>query len=409
MASRAAHAARIAQLSRIYNKPSSVRLISTSTRPLLPDGLVGKQPGASLHARPRRPARSTTTTQTRSFSFSPAAKSTSKYSYRVAASYTAKDVPYEAEKNTSGFDPSSPPQRQRRKKSERPASGQDSFFVSRIGETDDVALGVADGVGGWEASGVDPADFAHGLCEYMARAAAEDAGGEGAASSARALMQKGYEDVCQDASVKAGGSTACVVVARASGQLDVANLGDSGFVQLRLNAVHAGSAAQTHAFNTPYQLSMVPAEMLARSRAFGGQQLSDLPRDADVSRHAVRHGDVLVLASDGVWDNLSAQDVLRLVARLMAGARAWETTKAGLAVGEHLHAFTLPDAADDIPSLQNFLAAGIAGEAKAASVDTQRNGPFAREVQRHYPQEKWRGGKVDDICVVVAIVVEEGR
>jgi protein phosphatase PTC7 len=37
------------------------------------------------------------------------------------------------------------------------------------------------------------------------------------------------------------------------------------------------------------------------------------------------------------------------------------------------------------------------------------DGPFAKEVQKYYPNEDWRGGKVDDICVVVAIVVEEGK
>lgn len=318
---------------------------------------------------------------------------------------------YEPEKNTFAFDPKLRIQNHRRKKAERPASGQDSFFVSKIGDTDDVAFGVADGVGGWETSGVDPADFAHGFCEYMARAAAEDdAAGKGPASSARALMQKGYEDICQDGSVKAGGSTACVAIARSSGQVEVANLGDSGFVQLRLNAVHEASEPQTHAFNTPYQLSIIPKKMLAQSRAFGGQQLCDLPRDAHVSTHDVRHGDVLVFASDGVWDNLSGQDILRIVSRLMVGARAWEeTTTAGIRIGEHLDTFTLTDAHDEIPSLQNFLAAGVAGEAKAASVDTKRNGPFAREVQKYYPQENWRGGKVDDICVVVAVVVEEGK
>ena len=55
------------------------------------------------------------------------------------------------------------------------------------------------------------------------------------------------------------------------------------------------------------------------------------------------------------------------------------------------------------------MAAAVAGEAKAASENSKRDGPFAREVQKYYPEEMWRGGKVDDICVVVAVVVEEGK
>lgn len=52
---------------------------------------------------------------------------------------------------------------------------------------------------------------------------------------------------------------------------------------------------------------------------------------------------------------------------------------------------------------------GVAQEAKMASVNTKLNDPFAREAQREYTNENWRGGKVDDICVVVAVVCEEGK
>jgi len=283
-----------------------------------------------------------------------------------------------------------------------------------VGESHDVAFGVADGVGGWIDSGVDPADFAHGICDYMAHAAYTYRPGDNVPPySARSLMQRGYEDICKDDSVRAGGSTACIAIAKGDGTLDVANLGDSGFVQLRLNAIHNYSEPQTHAFNTPYQLSIVPEKVLAQAAAFGGTQLCDMPKDANVSQHSLRHGDVLVFASDGVWDNLSSQDILRVVSRLMVGARAWEHTEDGIQVGSGLHSFTELDdgkaGAEEIPSLQSFLAVGITGEAKAASVNTKVDGPFAREVQKYYPNEHWRGGKVDDICVVVAIVVEEGK
>jgi protein phosphatase PTC7 len=274
-------------------------------------------------------------------------------------------------------------------------------------------------VGGWVNSGVDPADFAHGFCDYMAYAAFTHNGEGKGVLGARALMQKGYEDICRDKTVPAGGSTACVGVARGDGVLEVANLGDSGFIQLRLNAIHAYSEPQTHAFNTPYQLSVVPEKVLLQAKAFGGQQLCDFPSDANVSQHELRHGDVLVFASDGVWDNLSRQDILRIVSRVMLGARAWEHTESGVKVGKELSSFLMTETdieggkgegtAEEVPSLQSFLAVGITGEAKAASVNTKIDGPFAKEVQRYYPHENWRGGKVDDICVVVAVVCEEGK
>lgn len=372
---------------------------------------------ASRQVLPRQfqlPITSPTRSKEKLFHTSSGLSSSAKFGYGIAASFTAKDRRYNPEANVFNFNPYNHIRARRKDKRTRPDSGQDAFFVSKIGDSNDVAFGVADGVGGWVDSGVDPADFAHGICDYMAHAAYTYQAEAGKPPyNARSLMQRGYEAICKDDSVRAGGSTACVAIAREDGTLDVANLGDSGFVQLRLNAIHTYSEPQTHAFNTPYQLSIVPEKVLAQAAAFGGTQLCDFPQDANVSQHQLRHGDVLVFASDGVWDNLSSQDLLRIVSRLMVGARAWEHTKDGIKVGSRLASFIEHDdgtsGAQEIPSLQSFLAVGITGEAKAASVNTKKDGPFAKEVQKRYPHEHWRGGKVDDICVVVAIAVEEGK
>ncbi|TVY48347.1 Protein phosphatase PTC7-like protein [Lachnellula occidentalis] len=350
----------------------------------------------------------------RAFHTSRTLGSGSKFTYGISASFTAKDRRYNPETNVFNFNPYNRIHARRKNKSTRPGSGQDAFFVSRVGDSADTAFGIADGVGGWVDSGVDPADFAHGFCDYMAHAAYTYKPGEwDPPIGARSLMQRGYEAICKDPSVPAGGSTACVAIAKESGSLEVANLGDSGFVQLRLNAVHNYSEPQTHAFNTPYQLSVVPPKMLARAAAFGGTQLCDMPKDAHVSQHSLRHGDVLVFASDGVWDNLSSQSILKIVSKIMVGARAWVHTEKGIKIGDGLHNFIMADdgksGAEEIPSLQSFVAVGITHEAKAASVNTKLDGPFAKEVQREYPHEGWHGGKVDDICVVVAIVCEEGK
>ncbi|TVY89453.1 Protein phosphatase 2C-like protein, mitochondrial [Lachnellula willkommii] len=372
-----------------------------------------ESPRASRHisSAPRLPLHPPSS---RAFHTSRTLYSSSKFTYGVAASFTAKDRRYNPETNVFNFNPYNRIRARRKDKSTRPGSGQDAFFVSRVGDSADTAFGIADGVGGWVHSGVDPADFAHGFCDYMAHAAYTHKPGEwDPPIGARSLMQRGYEGICKDPSVPAGGSTACVAIAKESGSLEVANLGDSGFVQLRLNAVHNYSEPQTHAFNTPYQLSVVPPKILAQAAAFGGMQLCDMPKDAHVSQHSLRHGDVLVFASDGVWDNLSSQAILKIVSKIMVGARAWVHTEKGIKVGDGLPSFIMADdgksGAEDIPSLQSFVAVGITHEAKAASVNTKLDGPFAKEVQRVYPHDNWHGGKVDDICVVVAIVCEEGK
>ena len=110
-----------------------------------------------------------------------------------------------------------------------------------------------------------------------------------------------------------------------------------------------------------------------------------------------------------MWDNLSALDMLRVVSRQMKGLHAWVLGEKGFDVGEALRDLTL--AGDDsgekgFNTLQTLLAVNITAEAKSASLNTKADGPFAREAQKFYPHDKYHGGKVDDICVVVAVVVE---
>ncbi|KAI2618476.1 protein serine/threonine phosphatase 2C [Hypoxylon sp. NC1633] len=339
------------------------------------------------------------------------AESSRRFTYHAAASFSAKHKKFDPTSDVFHFNPYNRIQTKKRPKSKRPASGQDAFFISRVGDTNTVAFGIADGVGGWEDSGVDPADFSHSFCDYMASVAYEHRPDTTRSSlTARSLMQRGYDDVCRDGSVPAGGSTASIAIASEDGSLEVANLGDSGFVHLRLNAVHSYSEPQTHAFNTPYQLSIVPASMLARAAAFGGAQLCDNPRDADVTQHKLKHGDILVFASDGVWDNLFNQDILRLVSRLMTGLGAWKASDGGIQVADNLKQYTQAEDSTQRPlTLQSTLAVEIASAAKSASINKRVDGPFAKEVQKHHPDEDWHGGKVDDICVVVVIVSEDEK
>ncbi|KAI9798440.1 MAG: hypothetical protein M1833_004834 [Piccolia ochrophora] len=348
-----------------------------------------------------------------------------RFTYGLAAAFAAKGTRFDPQADVFNFeatnDRATPSRMVEEARSDsvrkRFNSGQDAFFICGVGNGREVAFGVADGVGGWAESGIDPADFSHGLCEHMEKCAVDFPQKEDSETlRARNLMEAGYQTLLHGKSVSGGGSTACVAVAGDTGTLEVAKhvshlrhaLGDSGFVQLRSNAVHHFSDPQTHAFNTPFQLSIVPPKILAQSLVFGGQPLSDLPKDANLTRHRVRHGDVLVFASDGVWDNLSAQDVLRIVARQMTSCRAWEASSRGVTVGKEMGRLInqLDSWRVGRHTLQGTLASSIAGEAKSASMNSKVDGPFAREVQKFFPDEDYHGGKVDDICVIVAVAVE---
>lgn len=349
-------------------------------------------------------------------------KSTSQFTYHVAASYSAKGNKFDPDANIYTRDIYDPSKynaadlgecKSEKDRRTRAQSGQDAFFFSQIGTTKSTAFGVADGVGGWVESGVDPADFSHGLCEYMACAARLWPRYANTTSlHPKDLLQVGYDEVIEDKDIIGGGSTACLAVAEPDGNVEVANLGDSGFMHLGLNAVRHFTHPQTHAFNTPYQLSKTPQRMLVQMAVFGGPStLSDLPKVSSVTHHRVRHGDVLVFATDGVWDNLSPQDVLGIVSRTMVDAGAWVDRDGALEVGDELQKLAQadPNRQADSAALQAKLAIAIAKEAKSTSLDTRRDGPFAKEVQKFYPGENWHGGKPDDIAALVALVVEESE
>ncbi|KAL6248920.1 Protein phosphatase 2C 7 [Rhinocladiella similis] len=370
----------------------------------------------SLHSTPRRaaaPAAVTAQNTTTTDSAIP------HISLHIAASSSGKGRKFRPELSTFDFIPGRTDalglQRGstiQEKRSRRPDSGQDAYFVSCVGQDPNVtAFAVADGVGGWTDHGIDPADFSHGLCSHMVETALSWDQEE--RLGPKQLLQLGYEKVKNDPEIKAGGTTACVAVTEPDGRMRIANLGDSGFLQLRLGTVHQCSNPQTHAFNTPYQMSMTPPEILAQAMIFGGMPLNDEPEKADIADHMLRDGDVLVLATDGVWDNLNSQDILSIVSNQMRMFGGWLRSDQGYTTSP-----VLPELVDrslgpqkhKLPgTLQSVIAAAIVGEAKTASHSAKRDGPFAKEMKKHFPFDPWHGGKVDDITVLVIIPVDQSK
>ena len=339
------------------------------------------------------------------------------FTYRLAAASAAKRTPPRPSKlgqdffvYTSTDTAQSPPYL----RSTKPNSGEDAFFATTIGDSPHhIAFGVADGVGGWQDQGIDPSEFSHGLCGLMAGTAHLHTMEERGPVKPKLLLQTAYDAVVGNPRIIAGGSTASLAVMDGSGSMEAANLGDSAFLILSPGRVAYRSAIQTHAFNTPYQLSKVPAKLMAQHRIFGGgQHFSEVPDQADVTRHKVRHGDIVVFATDGVWDNLSAQDTLGIVTRVMEEGGYWGNPAQSDSVETVLNSSlisSLPkrikekDAETYLPGL---LATAIMKEAKVAGLDRRRDGPFAKEVNMHFPQEGWSGGKPDDIAVVVCVAVD---
>lgn len=267
-------------------------------------------------------------------------------------------------------------------------------------------------MGGWQDQGIDPSEFSHGLCGLMAGTAQLHEMSEKGPLRPQLLLQTAYDAIMANPRIHAGGSTASLAVMDGEGTVEAVNLGDSAFLILGPGKVAYRSAIQQHAFNTPYQMSKVPARMKAQYSIFGGgaQHFSESPSQADVTRHRVKHGDIVVFATDGVWDNLSAQDTLGIVTRVMEEGGYWGTVSSvteTLLNSELIS--SLPEKIeghDQESYLPALLATAIMREAKVAGLDRRRDGPFAKEVNIRYAQEGYSGGKPDDIAVVVCVAVD---
>nr|POF26160.1 putative feruloyl esterase b [Quercus suber] len=346
------------------------------------------------------------------------ASNTGAFTYRLAAASIGKATPPRQPQvgrdfwNYASCQASASPPYLR---STREDSGEDAFFATTVGgSANHVAFGVADGVGGWQESGVDPAVFSNALCGLMAGTAyAHEGSAEGKTVRPRELLQIAYDAVIANPRILAGGCTASLAVANAEGEMETANLGDSGFLIIGPGKVTYRSKSQTHAFNTPYQLSKVPAKMQAQSAIFGGAtHYSETPKQADVETHRLNHGDVVLFATDGVWDNLSAQDTLVIITKIMEDHGFWSKSDKSAGGETILNASSvqeIPEKIDDRITetfLPGLLARAVMRAAKVAGLDQRRNGPFAKEVKRHYPGEAWRGGKPDDIAVVACVAAD---
>ncbi|KAL3130846.1 hypothetical protein ABBQ38_000178 [Trebouxia sp. C0009 RCD-2024] len=248
--------------------------------------------------------------------------------------------------------------------------GEDAFFISQQGST---SFGVADGVGGWANSGINPAEYSKSLMreakahfegtaeaatlaeppaapstssetsnaastasEAAPRAAgsgelhlaSRDAFGSGVSASQPAdatgnspttMPQIGRDAddlaaaprsprtalaAAHKATKQPGSSTALVLqFPEGSNTIKASNLGDSGFALFRNKELIFQSSPLQHFFDCPYQFAACP----------------DFTDDTDRAEDAVNYelelqsGDVIVAATDGLWDNLHTEELLPLL------------------------------------------------------------------------------------------------
>ncbi|KAG8928603.1 hypothetical protein FRC03_009640 [Tulasnella sp. 419] len=200
--------------------------------------------------------------------------------------------------------------------------GEDAYFL----RTD--ALGVADGVGGWrhkaKSGEANSALLARKLMHYCsleleheARAAASAHSSSSSSSSPNstqassthspdpiAILQHSYER-CINEAQQTGllGSTTALLAILADSELRIAHLGDCALCLVRNGEMVYRSEEMQHSFNYPFQL--------------GPKSTSTPATDAQRITIPVQPGDILILASDGMGDNLWDEDILDEVRRFV--------------------------------------------------------------------------------------------
>jgi len=242
--------------------------------------------------------------------------------------------------------------------------GEDSWFVSSTPLAE--VMGVADGVGGWRDLGVDAGRFAKELMSCCS-GQTQSSGFDG--RNPRDLLIAGYQELTHRENPVVGSSTACVVTMhRRDCTLYTANLGDSGFLVVRNGRVLHRSQEQTHDFNTPYQLTVAPED---RKEAF----YMDTPEMAVSTRYSLLPGDLVLLATDGLFDNMPESMLLKILNGLK------ERGQRDLLEG----------------------ASKVVEKARELSLNASFQSPFALKAREHNVPYSG-GGKPDDITLILASV-----
>lgn len=215
--------------------------------------------------------------------------------------------------------------------------GEDAHFFTEN------YVAIADGVSSVKELNVDPSIYPKKLIEGACQSLKKNI-------SPLDLMWAAYKY----AQSTVGASTFCILSLQGK-ELKVANLGDSGFLIIRNKSVYYKTKGQQHAFNCPYQL--------------GTGSTTD-PSNSEVFSVLVQNNDIIVAASDGLFDNLFEEDILELV---------------------------------DPSKTPSEIAETLAQKAKKYSVSILRLSPFAKNSRAH--GKNYIGGKLDDITVIVSKVI----
>jgi len=235
---------------------------------------------------------------------------------------------------------------------------------------------VADGVGGWNEIGVDPSKYSNELCENIKREYVQYG------HRHNYILKKIFIKAANNTKSQ-GSATFCMAsLDMEKNYLHTLNLGDSGYMIIRdisnrsvfekiqnskeenikeeaidLKVIFK-SEEQQHQFNFPYQVGTN----------------GDHPEACEINVHEIKENDIIILGTDGLWDNLFEEQVLGVVKPF----------------------YELSYKIKDLDYVANL----IAVYAEKMSLSQKYKSPFCVKSKGLY-----LGGKPDDITIIVAQVV----
>jgi protein phosphatase PTC7 len=231
---------------------------------------------------------------------------------------------------------------------------------------------VADGVGGWNEMGVDPAKYSRELCQNVEKEYKKNF------HKYFGTPKRIFVEAANNTRAM-GSSTFCMcVLDMEKNYLHTVNLGDSGYMIVRDNKTtdHQNPALskmleadntlqlvykseeQQHQFNFPFQCGTN----------------GDNPEEAITKTHEFKEGDIVVLATDGLWDNLFEQQIISIIRPFFVTTQSPDLTIVAEMIGE---------------------------SCLKHSMDPRYISPFSKRSKGLY-----RGGKDDDITIIVAQIVK---
>ena len=259
--------------------------------------------------------------------------------------------------------------------------GEDAFFVQKH------AMGVFDGVGGWASIGVDAGLYS----KELARLTAAYVTHHGTNCIVEALKNAAEQNHA------IGTSTACVA-AISNAHLIGINLGDSGLLVIRDGQIIYQTTEQQHYFNCPYQIGTDSLDTV------------DVGTSIDVP---LRHGDWIIMGTDGLWDNVFAANVVELIRSEYSSEKSKPTTEKHednnqlLKSTESSEVSTaLSDCSKNDSGVEEAqtISQKLAEMALKVANDERSNSPFAVNAQN--AGHLFMGGKIDDITIISALVVD---